>query len=138
MAKMKASEFAKRSRKSGSLHRFTTLSKGRVAKRGVRNKTEARYETTVLLPDDDIADWWFEPFSLRLSHPESGKPLTYCPDFMVLYKDGRTEIVDVKGSGKDNDASIARVKAAAEMLPLWRFKIAKERGEGKGFVDTYV
>jgi hypothetical protein len=136
MAKMTAAEFRRKASKS--THRYTNLSKGRIAKRGVRNKTEARYETTVLFPDPEIADYWFEPFSIQLSHPETGRAASYTPDFMVLYKDGRTEFVDVKGSGKDDTAAIVRIKTAAELFPLWRWKLAKERGVGKGFVDTYV
>lgn len=114
--------------------RFKYLSRGRIAKRGERNKTEARYELH-LHGDPEIARWWFEPFTLRLSHPGSGQPAKYTPDFLILMKDGTTYVDDVKGAGLDDTAAIVRVKTAAELFPLWVFRIAKERKkkDGGGF-----
>lgn len=115
-------------------NRFKTLSRGRIAKRGIRNKTEARYEDT-LLGDPSIHQVWFEPFSLRLSSPDKGQPARYTPDFMILMKDGTTYIDDVKGAGLDDKAAAVRAKAAAEQYPLWIFRICKERRkkDGGGF-----
>lgn len=114
--------------------RFTGLSKGRIAKRGQRNKTEAKYEET-LWADPEVAAVWFEPLSLRLSSPESGQPARYTPDFLVLMRDGRTYLDDVKGTGPDDTAAAVRAKTAAELYPLWTFRIAKERRkkDGGGF-----
>lgn len=116
------------------MNRFRTLSRGRITKRGERNKTEARYEET-LAADGDVEKWWFEPLTLRLSHPETGQPAKFTPDFLVLMKDGTTYLDDVKGSGLDDNAAGVRIKTAAELYPLWRFRICKERRkrDGGGF-----
>lgn len=121
------------------MNRFRYLSRGRIATRGERNKTEARYELT-LQGDRQIARWWFEPFTLRLSHPDSGQPAKYTPDFMILMKDGVTYIDDVKGAGLDDHAAIVRIKVAAELFPLWVFRLAKEqrKKDGGGFVIREV
>lgn len=114
--------------------RFAGLSRGRIAQRGERNKTESRYELE-LLADPEIERFWFEPFTLRLSHPPSGQPAKYTPDFLVLMRDGTTYVDDVKGSGLDDPAAIVRIKCAAEQYPLWVFRLVKERlkREGGGF-----
>lgn len=119
--------------------RFNTLSKGRRAKRGERNKTEARYELE-LKADPRVVGVWFEPLTLRLSHPAAGQPAKYTPDFLVLMSDGSTYLDDVKGSGLDDNAAIVRLKCAAELFPLWIFRLAKERRkkDGGGFVVTEV
>jgi hypothetical protein len=115
-------------------NRFATLSKGRVTERGKRNQTEAEYEA-LLKTDADVAAYWFEPFSLRLSNPGSGQPARYTPDFLVLLHDGTTYVDDVKGTGPDDPAAIIRIKTAAELFPLWMFRIAKKRTkrDGGGF-----
>lgn len=109
--------------KSGN--RFQGLSKGSVAKRGIglMNKTEARYAAMLeeMKDQGEIVAWWFEPMSLRLTSPPEGRGVRYTPDFMLLYPDGETVIVDVKGDGINNDASMVRTKAAAERYFLWHF-----------------
>lgn len=108
-------------------HRFQGLSKGSVVKRGLglMNKTEARYAAMLeeMLHRGEIVKWWFEPFSLRLTSPPAGRACHYKPDFMLLYPDGETVIVDIKGDGINNDASIVRAKSAAEQYFLWHFWI---------------
>ena len=115
-------------------HRFTTLSKGRVATRGEMNKTEKRYaaELDEMIRQQKLVRYWFEPFSLRLTKPPKGQPARYTPDFLLLYPDGRTVVVDVKGSGIDNDASIVRIKCAAEHFPLWEFWLVKQKTKRQG------
>lgn len=114
--------------------RFKFLSRGRNATRGERNKTETEYEAT-LEADPDVAQVWFEPFSLRLSRPDAGQGARYTPDFLVLMKDGTTYVDDVKGTGLDDNAAIVRLKCAAEQYPLWVFRLAKKRRvrDGGGF-----
>jgi len=118
--------------------RFQGLSRGSTAKRGVMNKTEARY--AVGLEEDPAVKWFkFEPFTARLTKPPKGdgeKTLTYTPDFLVVMADGTTYIDDVKGSGPPNDASIVRIKAAAELFPIWNWRICTEqkRKLGGGFI----
>ena len=113
-------------KKTQATHRAQILSKGRIAQRGKMNKTEAAYARYLdgLIAISDVARWWFEPFSVRLSHPDTGKPATYCPDFMILADDGTTYIDDVKGNRKHcNEAAIVRIKTAAEMFPLWIWRL---------------
>ena len=107
-------------------NRFTGLSKGRTAKRGMMNKTETRYaaDLEIMKANGTIINYWFEPFSLRLSHAASGQPARYTPDFLLLYPDGRTVVVDVKGGMVDN-AAIVRAKCAAELFSLWEFWIVQ-------------
>ena len=114
-------------RKGGS--RFDRLSRGLNRKRGEMNKTEAKYagELEAKKLAGEIVGYWFEPFSLRLSSPPAGQPARYTPDFMVLYPDGETHLEDVKANGPDDFAAIVRIKCAAEMYPLWRFRIVRQR-----------
>lgn len=118
--------------KGGS--RFDRLSRGRIAQRGEMNKTERRYADALdaRIAAGEVARYWFEPFSLRLSNPPEGQPARYTPDFLVLMPDGETFVDDVKGSGLDDKASVVRAKCAAEMYPLWRFRIVKERTKKAG------
>lgn len=115
-------------------HRFSRLSKGRVSARGEMNRTETKYanELTVRKLAGEIVDFWFEPFSLRLSSPPEGQPARYTPDFMVLMPDGLTVVEDVKGTGPDDLAAIVRIKSAAERFPLWKFRIVKQQTKKAG------
>ena len=115
-------------------HRYKTLSKGRVAQRGVMNKTEAEYSDMLVAMKrkGDLHEWWFEPVSLRLSHPPNGQPARYTPDFLLLYPSGRTVLVDVKGTGLDDAAAIVRIKCAAEQYPLWEFWVVKKKTKKQG------
>lgn len=120
--------------KQGS-HRFSRLNVGLRRTRGEMNATETKYanELEARKQAGEIADWWFEPMSLRLSSPPEGQPCRVTVDFMVLM--AATGIVfmdDVKGTGVDNDASFVRMRFAAEQFPLWRFRIVKERTKKQG------
>lgn len=113
--------------------RFTHLARGRTAKRGTMNKTEAAYARIL---DREIEEgktlrYWFEPMSFRLSSPPGGQPARYTPDFMLLRPTGEVWIVDVKsGSGFDDNAAIVRIKCCAEQYPLFRFFLAKKLETG--------
>lgn len=115
-------------------HRFSGLNVGLRRQRGEMNGTETRYanELEAKRQAGEISDWWFEPMSLRLTHPPEGQPCTFSVDFMVLMNNGLVFMDEVKGSGIDNDASIVRLKCAAEMYPLWRFRLVKERTKKSG------
>jgi hypothetical protein len=92
------------------------------------NQTEAAYEKYVLEPAKsagEILDWWYEPLTVRLSHPPGGQPAKYTPDFMILATDGTIYMDDVKGAGPDDPASIVRIKCAAELFPLFVWRVAK-------------
>lgn len=130
-AKISAAEFARLTgqKAASRKHRFAGLNRGLRRKRGEMNDTEAAYaaELEQRRLAGEIADWWFEPFSIRLTHPPEGNPCRLTPDFMVLMNSGLVFIDDTKGSGPDNEASIVRMKCAAELFPLWRFRIVKHR-----------
>lgn len=115
-------------------NRFTTLSRGLIRQRGVMNRAETKWaeELEAQKLGGVIADWWYEPLTLRLSHPDSGQPAKLTPDFLVLMTDGTTYLDDVKGSGPDDNASMVRMKAAAELYPLWRFRIVKRQTKKQG------
>lgn len=120
---------------SRAASRFDVLSKGLVRERGKMNKSETAY-SELLTADPDVYRWWFEPFTVRLSHPPEGQPATYTPDFLVLMSDGTTYVDDVKAPGKwDDKAGIVRLKCASELFPLWTWRIARRqrKSEGGGF-----
>lgn len=114
--------------------RFDILSRGLRRERGVMNKTEERYAEFLSL-DEGVYKWWFEPGSLRLSSPDTGQPARYSPDFLVLMTDGVTYFDDVKAGGFDDFAAIVRIKCAAELYPLWKFRLVKPvaKKHGGGF-----
>ena len=118
--------------------RFTQLAKGLIRKRGQRNKNEAAYEVYLdsLKGSGSIADYWFEPFSLRLSEADSGVALRYTPDFMILAEDGTIYVDDIKaaktkkGVAFDDPAAIIRIKAAADRYPLFVFRLVRSDRKG--------
>ena len=116
--------------------RFAGLSKGLVRERGRMNATEALYASLLAEKQKhgEIHQYWFEAVTLRISHPETGHPARFSPDFLVLYPDGTTCFDDTKGGMVDN-AAIVRIKAAAEIFPLWKFRIVtrKSKKDGGGF-----
>lgn len=125
-------------------NRFKGLDRGNERIRGRMNATEAEYaaelETRKRL--GEIADYKFEEVGLRLTTPPEGKAVVYWPDFVVYVPVGVDEdgcvvheqhVIDVKGSGPDNDASIVRLKCAAERHPCWRFfRVKKQRKRDGG------
>lgn len=113
------------------MSRFKFLSRGRVSKRGQMNKTEASYADELAV-DPEVAWWRHEPFSLRLSSPAEGQPARYTPDFLVVMRDGTTYLDDVKGTGLDDNAALVRAKCAAEIYPIWNFRVVKQRTKKAG------
>lgn len=84
-----------------------------------------------------IHHYWFEGISVRLSHPPKGQPATYTPDFMILMPDGTTIIDDVKASYRDRAGDV-RIKAAAELFPLWTWRIVEMKKRNKRDGGGYV
>lgn len=119
------------------VNRFDILSRGLRRTRGEMNGAESKYAQW-LSAEPDVHRWWFEPFTLRLSHPEGGQPAKLTPDFIVLMTDGVTYVDDVKSGGMNDNASIVRMKAAAELYPLWKFRLVVSRlkRDGGGFTRT--
>jgi len=103
------------------------------------NLTEQAYALT-LDADPEVHHWVYEPLTLRLSHPTTGQPAKYTPDFLVLYADGVTCLDDVKAGGFDDFAAGVRIKCAAEMFGLWKFRratrITKKNGGGWKVVEV--
>lgn len=100
---------------------------GRAARRrhvnGRMNRTEAAWELNLkaLQQDGVVADFWFEPFNLRLA----GNTY-YRPDFLVQLDDGTLEVHEVKGHWED-DARV-KIKVAANMFPFRFIAIRKVKG----------
>ena len=131
--------------------RFKNLSRGLNRVRGERNKTEAEYELILVDSRDNetplegfdshVVNWWFEPVTMRLSHPPEGQPARFSVDFMILLADGTTLMDEVKGSGGFEDpAAIVRLKCAAEQFSLWIFRRVqkKRKKDGGGWKITQV
>jgi hypothetical protein len=119
--------------------RFSLLSKGLVRTRGKMNASEKKYSKWLetLVAAGEVSKWWFEPFSLRLTACDEGKPARYTPDFVVLMMDGLTFVDDLKTErGFDDPASLVRIKVAADQYSLWRFRIV--RPDGSGFVHKEI
>jgi hypothetical protein len=79
-------------------------------RRGVMNRTEARFAKEVLdvlKLAGDIAGYQFEGVRLRLAEGAG-----YTPDFVVRHKDGVVEFAEVKGFWRE--AARVRIKVAAE------------------------
>lgn len=95
-----------------------------------QNKTEAAYDEVLSRRKlcGEIEDYRFEPLSLIISHNVPGKrnALSYKPDFLVVKKDC-FEFHEVKGFMRSRD--LARMKAAAEMFPWFKFIVVRaEKG----------
>lgn len=83
-------------------------------RRGVMNKTEARYAEDLELGRRNGAYlWWaFEPITLRLA-----KGARFTPDFAVLTSAGALEFHETKG-GFIREAAMVRLKVAASHYPF--------------------
>lgn len=93
---------------------------------GKMNKTEAEYARYLdLCP----VTWMFEPIKFRLADSTS-----YCPDFMVMDRDGNLRFIDTKAwwasakkVGVTEDAMV-KMKVAAEMYPMFEFAMTWKQG----------
>ena len=113
---------------------FELLSRGLNRTRGKMNANETKWATE-LQNDPKVAWFKFEPLSLYLSHPDKGQPARLKPDFLVVMNDGTTYLDDVKSGGMDDNAALVRMRAAAELYPIWIFRLVKPkpRKVGGGF-----
>ena len=81
------------------------------------NKLEARFAQEALEPARIaglVMEYAYEDTRLRLANGA-----WYKPDFRVVYNDGATEFIEVKGFWRE--AARLRLKIAAEKFPLYRF-----------------
>ena len=83
-------------------------------RRGVMNKTEARYaaELEARALAGELSWWAFERVRLRLANGA-----WYCPDFVVSTAAGEIEMHEVKGS-HIREAAMVRLKVAASLYPF--------------------
>jgi hypothetical protein len=89
---------------------------------GQMNRTEKSYAAhlDLLKYGGDILWWKFEPAKLRLA-----QKTFYTCDFMVLMKDNRIEMHEVKGGFITDDAAV-KIKVAASLYPFDFFIIRKK------------
>lgn len=101
---------------------------------GVMNGPESRYATMLEAQkrNGEILDWKFEPFKLRLA-----RSTFFTPDFLVVRASNEAgscelELVDVKGSGPEEEDARVKVKVVAEMYWMFHFTVARERTRKQG------
>jgi len=96
---------------------------------GVMNGAEMRYSQLLEAQkrQGQIVDWRFEPLKLRLA-----KKTFFTPDFLVVRLDCELELVDVKGSGPEEEDARVKVKVAAEQFGMFHFVVARERTRKAG------
>lgn len=95
-------------------------------RRGLMNKTEARYDLYLkaLLSVGQIRWYAFEPIKLRLA-----TKTFWTPDFgiwMSIEHGGRFRLIDVKAATKTGrvlvkDDAQVKIKIAAKEFPMWQF-----------------
>lgn len=114
-------------------HRFKALASGN-QRRGVMNGAERAY--AAFLEQQRLAGeirfWDYERQRTIVTHPAEGVGVNYTPDFVVILADGTIAYDDVKGTGVDNDASLVRAKAAAEICWYFRYRIVKKQTKAQG------
>ena len=89
------------------------------------NKTEQAYAAHLdtLKRNGDVVAYAFEVIRIRLA-----EGATYKPDFVVVWRDGRTEFHEVKGYM--HDAAAIRLKVAREVCPIPFVLVRRRRGGG--------
>jgi hypothetical protein len=99
--------------------------------RGKMNGTEAAYEMELKALQAAGKVLWYAYESIRflVGKDDSGQNAWFTPDFTVLGSDGFLEVVDVKGGGPIQEASLVRIKATALHFPV-RVVIATKQKNG--------
>lgn len=101
-------------------------------KAGVMNKTETAYckHLENLKQLGEIQEYWFESLKLKIAD----NACWYCPDFMVLTKEGLLELHEVKGSPRIfTDDGKVKVKVTGTQYPfkmIVAYPKAKKDGGG--------
>jgi hypothetical protein len=68
-----------------------------ITQKGDTFRTKSTYETRyvqILETDDNVERFYYEP--LQIPYEFNGQQLMYTPDFLVYYKDGHEELVEIK------------------------------------------
>jgi hypothetical protein len=96
---------------------------------GVMNGPENRYANILEGRKrlGELVDWRFECLKLKLADKTY-----FTADFFVVRNDGELELVDVKGSGPEEEDARVKIKTAAETYPWFHFAIARERTRKQG------
>lgn len=66
--------------------------------------------------DNEVSSYQYETIKIPYLSPTKYKPRFYIPDFIVLYRDGTTKIIEVK---RKNQLSNIWVKAKAKAAMSW-------------------
>ena len=102
---------------------------------GTPNKTEAEYMTVLEVRKvaGEILRWWFERYTLTLSHSRPGvKGQRYTPDFAVQLLDGEIEFHEIKGFRDEKNMN--KLKVAGELFPhTFRLVTRRLKRDGGGF-----
>lgn len=96
------------------------------------NATERAYgqHLDVLKAQGGVHDWWWQPFSLRLSHAEDGPGDYYRPDFLVQLAGGELYIDETKGFMRDDART--KLKLASAIYPCFVFRLVKKVAQKNG------
>lgn len=99
-----------------------SLARQRRAEAERMNKTEAAYaeRLDLLQRGGAIRRWRFEAVTLRLADGTR-----YTPDFLVEPYDGAPELHEVKGFWRDD--ALVKYRVAAELFPMFRFRVVKRK-----------
>jgi hypothetical protein len=66
--------------------------------------------------------WW----STQAVRVRIGDGAFFKPDFLVVWRDGRTTVDEVKGH--EREAAVVRFKAAAMAVPVWGWRMLRRQG----------
>jgi hypothetical protein len=78
----------------------------------------------------EVREWYRSPLTVVLRWaPRRRDRVTYRPDFLVVYPDGRLVLVEVKGWEREDDA--IKFKLAADRLPEFAWEMV--RCDRRGF-----
>lgn len=98
----------------------------------INYKSSYEYACILMLEKNkDVVKYISEPFSIRYLDAES-MPRMYIPDFLVLYSDGTTEVLEVKPLSMTKSRNVKNKAAAARSFlkknyPLTRFRFITEK-----------
>ena len=99
--------------------------------KGEMNSLERAYSVELDLrkASGEIAEWFFDSFTLTIANPPTAKVARYTPDFAVYLADMTLEFFECKGF-MEGDALI-KLKSAAAQYPH-KFYVVKKRAKKNG------
>lgn len=126
---------ARRSHDDMARSRFNVLAKGLRRTRGEMTKAESAWSELLEVDriEGKVFRWRHESMRLRLTSPNTGTVAAwYTPDFEVILPDGTVVFDEVKGSRFTDQASILRLKLAADTYTEFRFRLVTQRTKKQG------